>query len=149
MIGPRSTHGVVLDFIQKLKKNPKELEILGDGTQTKSYLYIDDCVDAIIKTYESTQEPVEIYNIGSEDQTKVTEIAHVVIEEMKLKNVKLKYTGGVDGGRGWIGDVKNMLLDISKLKSLGWKPRLNSRQAVRKTAEHLIKELEKHPSKIT
>jgi UDP-glucose 4-epimerase len=146
VIGPRSTHGAIPDFIQKLRKNPKELEILGDGTQTKSYLYVDDCVDAIMKAYESTQEPVEIYNVGSEDQTNVTEIARTVIEEMKLKNVKFKYTGGVDGGRGWIGDVKNMLLDISKLKKLGWKPKLNSEQAVKETAKHLIKELEKqHP----
>jgi UDP-glucose 4-epimerase len=149
MIGPRSTHGVMLDFIRKLEKNPKELEILGDGTQTKSYLYIDDCIDAIMKAYESTQGPVEIYNIGSEDQTNVTEIAHTIINEMKLKNVKLKYTGGVDGGRGWIGDVKNMLLDVSKLKKQGWKPKLNSQQAVQETAEHLIKDLKKHPSKIT
>jgi UDP-glucose 4-epimerase len=146
IVGPRSNHGAIHDFIQKLRKNPKELEILGDGTQTKSYLYVDDCVDAIMKAYESTQEPVEIYNVGSEDQTNVTEIARTVIEEMKLKNVKLKYTGGVDGGRGWIGDVKNMLLDISKLKKLGWKPKLNSEQAVKETAKHLIKELEKqHP----
>ena len=138
----------MLDFISKLKKNPKELEILGDGTQTKSYLYIDDCIDAIMKAYESTQEPVEIFNVGSEDQTNVTEIAHTVINGMKLKNVKLKYTGGVDGGRGWIGDVKNMLLDISKLKKQGWKPKLTSQQAVRETAEHLIAELEKqHPQK--
>jgi UDP-glucose 4-epimerase len=146
MIGPRSTHGVILDFIQKLKKNPKKLEILGDGTQTKSYLYVDDCIDAIVKAYESTQEPVEIYNVGSEDQTNVAEIANIVIDEMKLKNVKLKFTGGVDGGRGWIGDVKNMLLDISKLKSLGWKPKLNSQQAVRETARHLITDMGKqHP----
>ena len=143
MIGPRSTHGAILDFIQKLKKNPKQLEILGDGTQTKSYLYIDDCVEAIMKAYESTQEPVEIYNVGSEDQTNVTQIAHTVIEEMKLKHVKLKFTGGVDGGRGWIGDVKNMLLDINKLKKLGWKPKLNSQQAVRETARYLITESEK------
>lgn len=149
MIGPRSTHGVILDFIHKLEKNPKELEILGDGTQTKSYLYIDDCVDAIMKAYESTKEPVEIFNVGSEDQTNVTEIAHTVINEMKLENVKLKYTGGVDGGRGWIGDVKNMLLDINKLKKLGWKPKLNSRQAVRETAKHLIKETEKQNPKTT
>jgi len=142
IVGPRSTHGVIYDFIQKLKKNPKELEILGDGTQTKSYLYIDDCVEAIVKAYESTKEPVEIYNVGSEDQTNVTQIARTVIDEMNLRNVRLKFTGGVDGGRGWIGDVKNMLLDIGKLKKLGWKPKLNSKQAVRKTVEYLISELE-------
>jgi UDP-glucose 4-epimerase len=141
IVGPRSTHGVILDFIKKLKANPSELEILGDGTQIKSYLYIDDCIDAIINAFESTEDPVTIYNIGSEDQTNVTEIAKIVIEEMKLKDVKLKFSGGVNGGRGWIGDVKNMLLDISKLKSLGWKPKLNSKQAVRETARHLISEL--------
>ncbi len=143
IVGPRGTHGATFDFIQKLKKNPSELEILGDGTQTKSYLYIDDCIEAIMKAYESTQETVEIFNVGSEDQINVTEIAHTVIDEMKLKNVKLKFTGGVDGGRGWIGDVKNMLLDIAKLKSFGWKPKLNSQQAVKKTARQLIAQLKK------
>ena len=142
IVGPRSTHGVIIDFIKKLKTNPSELEILGDGTQTKSYLYIDDCIDAIIKAYESAEGPVTIYNIGSEDQTNVNDIAKIVIEEMGLKGVKLKFSGGVNGGRGWIGDVKNMLLDISKLKSLGWKPKLNSEQAVRETARHLIAELQ-------
>lgn len=144
MVGPRATHGVILDFINKLKANPSELEILGDGTQTKSYLYVNDCVDAIIKAYESAEEPVTIYNIGSEDQTNVTEIAKIIIKEMRLKDVKLKFSGGVEGGRGWIGDVKNMLLDVSKLKSLGWKPKLNSKEAVRQATRDLIRELASH-----
>jgi UDP-glucose 4-epimerase len=87
---------------------------------------------------EKTRNQVEIYNIGSEDQTNVKTIAEIVVEEMKLKNVKLKFTGGVDGVRGWKGDVKNMLLDISKIKTLEWKLKLNSRQAVKKTARTLI-----------
>lgn len=144
IVGPRSTHGVILDFIRKLKADPSELEILGDGTQTKSYLYIDDCIDAIIKAYESAEDPVTIYNTGSEDQTNVTEIAQIVIEEMSLKDVKLKFSGGIEGGRGWIGDVKNMLLDVSKLKSLGWKLKLNSKQAVRQATRDLIRELTSH-----
>ena len=82
---------------------------------------------------EKTNNQVEIYNIGSEDQTTVKTIAETVVEEMKPKNVKLKLTGGVDGGRGWKGDVKNMLLDTSKLKGLGWKPKNNSQQAIKKT----------------
>jgi UDP-glucose 4-epimerase len=81
---------------------------------------------------------VEIYNVGSEDQINVKTIAEIVIEEIGLKNVKLKLTGGVDGGRGWKGDVKNMLLDISKLKALGWRPKLNSEQAVRKTVREIL-----------
>ncbi len=144
IVGPRATHGVILDFIRKLKTNPSELEILGDGTQTKSYLYIDDCIDAIIKAYESAEEPVTICNIGSEDQTNVTELANIVIEEMGLKDVKFKFSGGVEGGRGWIGDVKNMLLDVSKLKSLGWKQKLNSKEAVRQATTDLIRELTPH-----
>ena len=138
VIGPRSQHGVIYDFVQKLKKKPEELEILGDGTQTKSYLYISDCIDAMLLGLEKTKNQFETYNVGSDDQTNVKTIAKIVAETMQLKNVKLKLSGGVDGGRGWQGDVKNMLLDSSKLKSLGWKPRLNSQQAVEKTAKELV-----------
>jgi len=138
VIGPRSQHGVIYDFVQKLKKKPEELEILGDGTQTKSYLYISDCIDAMLLGLEKTKNQFETYNVGSDDQTNVKTIAKIVAETMQLKNVKLKLSGGVDGGRGWKGDVKNMLLDSSKLKSLGWKPRLNSQQAVEKTAKELV-----------
>jgi UDP-glucose 4-epimerase len=138
IVGPRSRHGVIYDFIQKLKKNPEELEILGDGTQTKSYLHIKDCIDAILLGLENSTEQVEIFNVGSEDQVDVRTIAQIVIEEMRLKNVKLVFTGGVEGGRGWKGDVKNMLLDITKLKRLGWKPKLNSKQAVREATKSLL-----------
>jgi UDP-glucose 4-epimerase len=138
IVGPRSQHGVIHDFIQKLKTNPKELEILGDGTQNKSYLYISDCIEAMLLGLEKTKNQVEIYNVGSEDQTTVKTIAELVVEEMKLKNVRFKFTGGVDGGRGWKGDVKNMLLDVYKIKSLGWKPKLNSEQAMRKATRELL-----------
>jgi UDP-glucose 4-epimerase len=140
IIGPRSRHGVIPDFIQKLRKNPRQLEILGDGTQTKSYLHISDCVDALLLGLEKSKERVEIYNVGSDDQVNVKTIAEIVVEEMGLKNVQLRLTGGVDGGRGWKGDVKNMLLDSGRLKSLGWNPRLNSEKAVRKAARHLFRE---------
>jgi len=138
IVGPRSKRGVIYDFIQKLKRNPKGLEILGDGTQNKSYLYITDCIQAILTGLEKSKSRVEIFNVGSEDQTNVKTIAKLIIEEAKLKNVKLIYTGGVDGGRGWKGDVKNMLLDISKLKFLGWKPEFKSEQAIRKATKHLM-----------
>jgi len=137
-IGPRSKHGISYDFIQKLRKNPKQLEILGDGTQTKSYLYITDCINAIETTLQTAEDQVEIYNVGSEDQITVTQIAKIITVEMDLNNVKLTYTGGVDGGRGWKGDVKNMLLDITKLKAEGWKPKHNSAEAVRKTIRNLL-----------
>jgi len=138
IVGPRSQHGVIRDFIQKLKKNPNELEILGDGTQTKSYLHIGDCIEAMLFGLEKSTEQVEIYNVGSEDQINVKAIAQIIIEEMGFKNVKLKFTGGVNGGRGWKGDVKNMLLDIGKLKALGWKPKYKSKQAVAKATKELI-----------
>jgi len=140
IVGPRSRHGVIFDFIQKLRRNPEELEILGDGTQTKSYLHVSDCVEAMLLGLEKSREQVQIFNVGSEDQVDVKTIAQIVIEEMKLKNVKLTFTGGTDGGRGWKGDVKNMLLDICKLKALGWKPKLHSKQAVREAAKSLIRE---------
>ena len=141
IVGSRSRHGVVWDFIQKLLRNPKELEILGDGTQMKSYLLVGDCVDAFLFGLEHASERVEIYNIGSEDQITVTEIAEVIVEEMGFRDVKFHYTGGVEGGRGWIGDVKTMLLDISKLKNLGWKPKYNSAESVRMAANQILKEL--------
>jgi len=141
IVGPRSTHGVIYDFIMKLKKNPNELEILGDGTQTKSYLYVKDCVDAIIFGYENRKRDVEIFNIGSEDWINVRKIADIIVEEMGLKNVKYKFTGG---NRGWKGDVPKMLLSIEKIKSYGWRPKYNSEESVRLTAQHLLKELNSH-----
>ena len=137
IVGPRSTHGVIYDFIMKLKKDPTKLEILGDGTQTKSYLYIDDCVDAILFGFRHRKNDVEIFNIGSEDWINVRKIADIVVEEMGLTGVKYQFTGGK---RGWKGDVPKMLLSIEKIKSYGWKPRHNSEESVRLTARHLIRE---------
>ncbi len=141
IVGPRSYHGVVVDFVKKLRENPEELEILGDGFQKKSYLYVDDCVNAILQGLNTANngDNVKVFNVGSDDQIDVLTIAKIVVEEMGLKNVKFKPTGGVNGGRGWVGDVKNMLLDISKLKSIGWKPTYNSEKAVRLATKFLIK----------
>jgi len=146
IIGSRSRHGVIWDFIHKLTKNPKRLEILGDGTQTKSYLMVDECISAMLFGLEHASERVEIYNIGSEDQISVAEIAKIVVEEMELKDVKFQYTGGVEGGRGWIGDIKTMLLDISKIKKLGWKPKYKSAEAVRMATVQILEEIRKEPS---
>jgi UDP-glucose 4-epimerase len=142
IVGPRAQHGVIYDFVNKLIENPKRLEILGDGTQRKSYLYIDDCVDAMLAGFSYLRDRVKIYNVGSEDQVNVKEIADIVCQEMGLRNVEYVYTGGVDGGRGWKGDVKVMLLSIEKIKSLGWKPKLNSRQAVQETVKAILHERE-------
>jgi len=138
IIGPKSRHGVIFDFIKKLRKNKNELEILGDGTQCKSYLYIDDCLNAILTACEKGSSHVEIFNVGSEDWVSVLRIAEIVTEEMGLKNVKFRFTGGAEKGRGWKGDVKKMLLDISKLKALGWKPKYKSEDAVRLATRHFL-----------
>jgi len=143
IVGPKANHGVIPDFIRKLQSNPNCLEILGDGNQNKSYLYIDDCVNAIIhatKTFLRSRHKVDIYNIGSKDQITVKNIAKIIIEEMHLQNVNITFTGGVDGGRGWKGDVKNMCLSTEKLAKTGWKPKYTSEQAIRETSQSLLKE---------
>lgn len=144
VVGSRSRHGVVVDFIRKLKSNSNRLEILGDGTQTKSYLYVDDCVDALkhlVDRFSEDRQRVDIFNLGAFDQVGVGKIAEIVAAEMGLRDVEFSFTGGVDGGRGWLGDVKIMHLSISKLFDTGWKPRHNSEDAVRLASKALLKEI--------
>lgn len=138
VVGPRSGHGVIHDFIDKLQKDSRTLEILGDGAQSKSYLYVDDCVDAFLTTLQKAEKYVSILNVGSIDQVTVNEIAEIVVDELGLEDVTFNYTGGVDGGRGWMGDVKLMLLDVNRLKGLGWKPSNTSAEAVRRTVQALL-----------
>jgi len=143
IVGPKANHGVIPDFIRKLQTNPNRLEILGDGNQKKSYLYIDDCINAILhatRTFLKNKHKVEIYNIGCNDQITVKRIAEIVAEEMHLLNVNFFFTGGVDGGRGWKGDVKNMRLSTKKLAKTGWRPKHNSEQAIKLATQSLIKE---------
>lgn len=128
IIGARSGHGVITDFVRKLRENPHELEILGDGKQTKSYLEIHECVQAMHFAISHAKQPVNTFNIGSEDWIDVKTIADVVVEEMKLKNVKYRFTGGAIG---WVGDVPKMQLGIDRMKALGWKPQKGSRESVR------------------
>jgi len=137
VVGPRSTHGVTYDFIRKLRDDPGTLEILGDGSQKKSYLYISDCIDAMLFGMEKNKEKVEMLNIGSEDWTDVRKIADIVSDEMGL-SPEYRFTGGVDGGRGWKGDVKVMRLSINKLENMEWKPRYGSEESLRMTARWLI-----------
>lgn len=132
VIGPRLTHGVIFDFIRKLQNNPKELEILGDGTQCKPYLYVLDLVDAIVD-YSFRQGPgMTIYNIGVDTATTVTRIADLVCERMGLTGVKYNYTGG---NVGWKGDVPVFQYDLSKIYSTGWKAAHDSDASVKATLE--------------
>lgn len=129
VVGERSKRGVVYDFVAKLRKNPKQLEIFGDGRQRKSYVHVSDCVDAIVRSQEVSEKPVEIFNVGSQDCSEVNRIAELVAEQMGKNDVTFKYFPGQDG-RGWDGDVRNMQLDISKLKSRGWRPKYSSEEAI-------------------
>ena len=135
IIGDRSTHGVIYDFISRLRSDPSRLTILGDGRQSKSYLHVADCVDAMLLAVERKKEPVNIYNIGSEDRIDVTRIARIVVDEMGLNGVRLEYTGG---SRGWAGDVPFMGLSIERMKALGWAPAHNSEESVRLCIRSLL-----------
>lgn len=127
IFGPRSSRGVMYDFFHKLKENPKRLEILGNGKQNKSYLYIDDCIDATLTSLR-TKKQFDVFNIGSEEQVTVDRIAQVMSDELGL-DPEFKYTGGK---RGWKGDVPVMLLDLSKIKSLGWELKVPTVESIRR-----------------
>ncbi|OPX58358.1 MAG: UDP-galactose-4-epimerase [Methanomassiliicoccales archaeon PtaB.Bin215] len=140
VVGTRSTHNVLHDFINKLKADPGRLEILGSepGT-TKSYVHVEDCVRGMLIGAEYARNKVEIFNLGSNDRLSVKDIADTVVEVMGLRGVRYEWTGGVQGGRGWIGDVKNMLLASDKLRSYGWEPTMNSSQAIKKAVREIVR----------
>jgi UDP-glucose 4-epimerase len=130
-------HGVITDFIHKLKVNPEELEILGNGKQTKSYLEVHECIAAMLYATGKARGTVNTFNIGSEDWIDVKSIAEIVTEEMHLPHTKFRFTGGE---RGWVGDVPKMQLSVEKIKGLRWKPQIGSRESVRIAVKDLLKE---------
>lgn len=145
VVGSRAQHGIIVDLIRKLDSKPESLEILGDGTQKKSYLHITDCASATLLAAEDflqSNRRVDVYNVSSPDQVGVRRIAEIVAHEMGRPDLPVSCTGGVDGGRGWLGDVKIMQLSIAKLSKLGWKPRYNSEEAVRLAAKELVHEIQ-------
>jgi UDP-glucose 4-epimerase len=136
VVGARMGHGVLYDFIQKLKTNPRELEILGDGEQEKNYFLVEDCIEGILFAFRRAREkPCDVFNLGTETTIKVRDIARVVVDEMELDGVKLRFTGG---SRGWPGDVPVVIYDVSKMKKLGWSARYTSAQAVRIATRRLL-----------
>ncbi len=139
VVGPRLRHGVVWDLINKLRKNPNELEILGDGKQVRSYIYIDDAIEATIIAWRKTNNNYEVYNVGNEDWITIDEVVDEIIKAIGLNNVKKIYKP-VLHGVGWPGDVKKIALKIDKIKQLGFKPKLNSKEAIKLTAKNLINE---------
>jgi UDP-glucose 4-epimerase len=135
VVGIRGTHGVIVDFIEKLRKNPQELEILGDGKQCKPYLYVSDCVNGILFGYTHSNQKMNLFNLSSDTATTVTRIAEMVTEEMGLTNVQFKYTGGT---RGWKGDIPRFQLNAEKIKTLGWSTTLTSDEAIRKAIKDVL-----------
>ena len=138
VIGPNQTHGVGYDFVRRLLKDNTKLEIMGDGIQTKSYLYIDDVIDAITQFNDGKHDGkrFNVFNVATEDTITVTEIANIIIDFMKLKNVKITYTGG---NRGWKGDVPVVRIDSSRLRKAGWRSKYSSKLAMQKSIESLLK----------
>jgi len=135
IIGERSNHGVIWDFVHKLLANPGELEILGDGRQTKSYLDVQSCVAAMLFAATHAKEAYNVFNIGSEDWVDVKTIADIIVEEMELTPVQYRFTGG---DRGWVGDVPRMQLAVARLKALGWNPETESAESVRRAVRALL-----------
>lgn len=127
VVGERFTHGVIFDFIKKLRANPAELEVLGNGEQCKPYVYVKDLIDGINFVIANSHDRFNVYNLGSDSRTKVKEIAAMVIEEMRL-DAAIRYTGG---DRGWVGDVPEFRYDLSKVNALGWSAPHDSNASVR------------------
>lgn len=135
ILGERYTHGHVFDFVKKLKDNPDKLLILGNGKQRKSYLYIQDCLDAILLSVEKSTQKVNIYNLGVDDYCQVNDSARWIAEEMQL-TPEFEYTGGE---RGWVGDNPFIYLATDKIRSLGWEPKCTIEQGVKRTVDYLKK----------
>jgi UDP-glucose 4-epimerase len=133
-IGERYSHGVIFDFMKKLGKNPRTLEILGDGRQRKSYLDVVDGVDGIFYALEHAKERKNVFNLGHDAFMNVLDLADIIVDELDLKGVRYATTGGE---RGWLGDSPFVHLDTAKLKGLGWRPRISIEQGVRNTVKYL------------
>ncbi len=137
VVGARQTHGVGFDFVRKLRADPTRLDILGDGRQSKSYIHVDDAVAAILLADERCREPFQAFNVATDDALTVREIAGEAVAALGLDpaEVALRFAGG---SRGWPGDVPVVRLDCARIKALGWKCRLTSRQAIRSSLRAMI-----------
>ncbi len=135
ILGERYSHGHVFDFYKSLQTNPNELKILGDGHQKKSYLYIQDCLDAMLLAIEKNGNKVNVYNLGHDEYCEVNDSVKWITEYLGLKP-RLSYTGGK---RGWVGDSPFIFLDCRRIRSFGWIPKLTIREAIIRTVQYLQK----------
>ena len=140
VVGKRQTHGVGFDFIRKLSKDPRQLQILGDGSQSKSYIHVSDILDAMQFVISRTSLQVNLFNVATDDYVTVNEIADVAVQQMRLDSVRYEHTGG---SRGWKGDVPVVRFDLTKIHDLGWKAKYSSRQAIELSIRELLEDYAK------
>lgn len=140
IVGPNPTHGVIYDFILRLREDPSILNILGDGSQAKPYVHVSDCLDGMHYGIKHATDLVNCFNLAVPDRTSVAQIAEWVLEAMELDRgaCRLSYTGG---SRGWRGDVPFVNLDTSRLRALGWAPSLGSDASVRRAIGEMAAQL--------
>ncbi|PTS93923.1 epimerase [Pedobacter sp. HMWF019] len=134
VVGERTTHGILFDFVKKIRNNPDTLEVLGNGEQNKPYVYVKDLVEAIVFVWKNTNDRLNYFNIGVDTTTKVKDIAHMVLEEMNEQR-EIVYTGG---DRGWVGDVPFFSYNLDKIHKLGWKAKNSSNDAVRLSIRSIL-----------
>jgi UDP-glucose 4-epimerase len=136
ILGERYTHGHVFDFWQQLSRHPERLHVLGNGHQRKSYLYVQDCIDAILTALDRAEDKVNIFNLGTDEYCEVNESIGWICKHLGLQP-EITYGGGE---RGWIGDSPFILLDCSRIRALGWRPRLTIQEAVLATIQYVSSE---------
>ena len=134
VVGERATHGVIYDFLRKLERDPSELAVLGDGAQTKPYLYVGDLIDAIVVAWDKSSGPLAVYHAAGIGETSVREIAEIVLAATGRAGATIRYAGG---DRGWPGDVPKFRYDTARLQALGWRPQRHSTDAVRFAVERI------------
>jgi UDP-glucose 4-epimerase len=139
IVGPNPTHGVIHDFVLRLRDDSSKLVVLGDGTQAKPYVYVEDCLDGMEFGIANAREHVNVYNLAVDDQTSVREIAEWTIEAMGIDRAAVDVQYG-ESPRGWRGDVPQVQLDTRRMTALGWTPRLSSREAVRRTIREVVEQ---------
>ena len=133
ILGERYSHGHVFDFYRSLRANPRELRVLGNGLQRKSYLYVHDCIDAMLTAIEKARDKVNIFNLGTDEYCQVNDSIGWITDHLGLNPVRT-YAGGE---RGWIGDSPFIFLDTARIRSLGWKPKLSIREGIIRTLDYL------------
>jgi UDP-glucose 4-epimerase len=140
VVGSRSTHGILIDLARKLMADRTKVDVLGDGTQQKSYIHVSDCCEGVLHATEVQRTPFEYYNLGTDDWILVRDIVDVILGGMGLESARKNFTGGHKGA-GWKGDVKFMSLSIDKIRATGWNYRYNTRQSLERALSEILSDI--------